>query len=333
MHQFTTNPPYGRNGARLLVAVAVLVVVTTGMALVGGSNDDTALDQDICLLNAHGDGHVTLLLDFQKPVRQSGYANLLRDITLELSAGNELRVFSLTLSAAVPRQFLGRLCKPYDPTALSIDTAKDKHGATRDCDDLRAQIAPVLREAASDFCRRRDWLQGRINAVGTHTQPAGPVANAHLIQALDDTLQELAQRPGRQRLYVLSDMVQHAASYSHLDLPWSAWGFENFAAVASGARSAPTQGSAQQPKRQRPLPAEKWSDGREADEAGAPSVLARILRRGRSDVQRAVPPAGVRGSATDADAEDGRIRGSGTQAAPIATPGGRGPAWAGRAGD
>ena len=73
MRQFTTNPPYGRNGARLLVAVTVLVVVTTGTALlVGGSNDDTAFDQDICVLNALGDGHVTLLLDFQKPVRQSG---------------------------------------------------------------------------------------------------------------------------------------------------------------------------------------------------------------------------------------------------------------------
>ena len=158
-------------------------------------------------------------------------------------------MFALTLSATARSQFLGRLCKPYDPADLSIDTAKDKHGAARDCDDLPAQISPALREVASDFCRRRDWLQERINAVGRHTQPAGPVANAHLIQALDDTLQELAQRPGRQRLHVLSDMLQHAASYSHLDLPWSAWRFEDLLPSRPVHGRPLHRASAQQPTR------------------------------------------------------------------------------------
>ena len=225
-----TNRMHGRGGgARFLIPVALVAVVTTVMVLLvdrGGA--ELELDEDLCRMEAVQSAGATLLVDFQKPVRPASYATLLRDISLDLPAGTELRAFALTSEPRSPRQFLGRLCKPYDNADLSIDMAKDAERAQRDCDDLPAQMPPELRDVAMRFCDRRAALQRRIDGAGRTTRPRAPVAAAELMEGLDATLFEIAGQPGPQTLYVFSDMLQHADWYSHLDLDWNAWRYEDF---------------------------------------------------------------------------------------------------------
>ena len=121
------------------------------------------------------------------------------------------------------------MCKPYDNADLQIGTAKDQRNTLRDCDDLPAQLPASLREAADRFCDRRDALQNRVDALARN-QPEMPVANSHLIEALEDTAMELSEGSGPRTIYVFSDMMQHAAWYSHLDLEWTDWHFADFTA-------------------------------------------------------------------------------------------------------
>ena len=241
MGPYTTNRMYGRGGgARFLIPFALVVAVATALLLlVDGGDAAPELDEDLCLGQPPQEASATLLVDFQKPVRQARYATLLRDISLDLSAGTELRAFVLTSDPRSPRQFLGRLCKPYDNTDLSIDMAKDAQQGQRDCDDLPAQLPPELRDVASRFCERREALQRRVRRVAFLKEGAAPVANAYLLEALDDTVYELAARPGAQTLYVFSDMLQHADWYSHLDLDWNAWRFEDFLPLRQARGPAP----------------------------------------------------------------------------------------------
>ena len=223
-----TNRMHGRGGgARFLIPVVLVAAVTALMVLLvdrGGA--ELELDEDLCRMEAAQSAGATLLVDFQKPVRPASYATLLRDVSLDLPAGTELRAFALTSEPRSSRQFLGRLCKPYDNADLSIDMAKDAERAQRDCDDLPAQMPPELRDVAMRFCDRRAALQRRIDRAGGGTR--APVAVAELMESLDATLLEIAAEPGPQTLYVFSDMLQHAYWYSHLDLDWNAWRYEDF---------------------------------------------------------------------------------------------------------
>ncbi|MYE11741.1 MAG: hypothetical protein F4X99_08765 [Gammaproteobacteria bacterium] len=225
-----TNRMHGRGGgARFLIPVALVVAVTAVMVLlVDRGGTALELDEDLCRTAATPPAGATLLVDFQKPVHPASYATLLRDISLDLSAGTELRAFALTSDRGSPRQFLGRLCKPYDNADLSVDMAKDAERAQRDCDDLPAQMPPELRDVAMRFCDRRAALQRRIDRVGGATRTREPVGEAELMEALDATLLEVAVVPGPQALYLFSDMLQHADWYSHVDLDWNAWRYEDF---------------------------------------------------------------------------------------------------------
>lgn len=225
-----TNRMHGRGGgARFLIPVAVVVTVTLLMVLLVDRGDAAReLDEDLCRIDTAQSAGATLLVDLQKPVRPASYATLLRDISLDLSAGTELRAFALTSDARSPRQFLGRLCKPYDNAELAIDMAKDAERAQRDCDDLPAQMPPETRDVAMRFCDRRAALQQRIDRAGGAARARAPIATAELMEALDATLFEIAVEPGPQTLYVFSDMLQHADWYSHLDLDWNAWRYEDF---------------------------------------------------------------------------------------------------------
>lgn len=224
------NRMHGRGGgARFLIPVAVVVAVTTLMLLLVDRGDaGPELDEDLCRIEAAQSAGATLLVDFQKPLRPASYAMLLRDISLDLPAGTELRAFALTSDTRSPRQFLGRLCKPYDNADLSVDMAKDAERAERDCDDLPAQMPPETRDVAMRFCDRRAALQGRIDRAGGATRVRAPIATAALMEALDATLFEIAVEPAPQTLYVFSDMLQHTDWYSHLDLDWNAWRYEDF---------------------------------------------------------------------------------------------------------
>lgn len=217
------------SGVRFLLPLALVAAVTTLMVVLVDQGDATLeLDEDLCRMAATPPAGATLLVDFQKPVGPASYATLLRDVSLDLAAGTELRTFALMSDPRSSRQFLGRLCKPYDNADLSIEMAKDARRAQRDCEDLPAQMPPELRDVAMRFCDRREALQRRIDGAGRAAR-AAPVATAELMEALDATLFELAVQPGPQTLYVFSDMLQHAHWYSHLDLDWNAWRYEDFA--------------------------------------------------------------------------------------------------------
>ena len=217
----------------LLPVVAVSVVVSLLLLLyVDESADDPGFDRDLCpadtsLISASA----TLLLDFQKPLQpQFLPGDLLHELTFEFTADTELRVFALTDNADVPTRPVGRLCKPYSNKDLSVETAKDQRQAFRDCDDLPAQLAPGLRKLAGRFCTRRTNLESRVNALA-ESGVVHPVANAYLVEALNDTIQDLAGRPGTPALYVFSDMLQHAERYSQLELGLGGWGLEDLATL------------------------------------------------------------------------------------------------------
>ena len=227
---------HGRPKLTFLLLPVLLIGGVTGIFLYLKQDDagSRRLDADLCQTEGGGiAGSATLLLDFRKPLEaaQLGVPGaLLHDLSLELGANTELRVFVLTADADAPRQALARVCKPYDNADLSIPTAKDQRNIVRDCDDLPAQLPGTLREAASSFCTRRDALRRRIDALARRSGEE-PIANAYLVEALVATEMEFADRPAPHALYIFSDMLQHAPWYSHLELGWTDWSFENFAAM------------------------------------------------------------------------------------------------------
>ena len=211
----------------------VAILPLAALALVGGAylllasrapDRETALDDDLCPTeDGRIAGSATLLLDLRKPLREARPPEtLLRGISQDMGADTELRVYALGADPSAPRQLLGRLCKPYDNADLAIETAKDQRQALRDCDDLPAQIPQRLREAASRFCAGRGVLQERIQRLSERS-PFEPVSNAYLMEALTETRREFAGRPQPWKLYLHSDMLQHAPWYSQLDLDWTRW--------------------------------------------------------------------------------------------------------------
>lgn len=211
----------------VLVAVALIGLLT----VFTGSDSGQELDGDLCAPAPDGsNAQAVFLLDLRKPLdraHQSLPGELLRDLSLHLSANTELRIFTLARDSQAPRLSIGRVCKPYNNADLQIGTAKDQTDDLRDCDDLPAQLPAALREAAGRFCARRQSLQDRVNAL-TRIQPPAPVANSYLVEALEDTVIDLSRGSGPQTIYVFSDMMQHAGWYSHLDLEWTDWDFEDF---------------------------------------------------------------------------------------------------------
>ena len=217
-----------RVSGRLLAILPLAALALAGGAyllLAGRAPDrETALGDDLCPAeDGRIAGSATLLLDLRKPLREARPPeSLLRGISQEMEADTELRVYALGADPAAPRQLLGRLCKPYDNADLAIETAKDQRQALRDCDDLPAQIPQRLREAASRFCERRGVLQERIRRLSERS-PFDPVSDAYLMEALTETRREFAGRPQPWKLYLHSDMLQHAPWYSQLDLDWTRW--------------------------------------------------------------------------------------------------------------
>ena len=217
-----------RASGRLLAILPLAALALAGGAyllLAGRAPDrETALDDDLCPAEDRRiAGSATLLLDLRKPLREARPPEtLLRGISQEMDADTELRVYALGADPSTPRQLLGRLCKPYDNADLAIETAKDQRQALRDCDDLPAQIPQRLREAANRFCARRDVLQERIRRLSERS-PFDPVSDAYLMEALTETRSEFAGRPQPWKLYLHSDMLQHAPWYSQLDLDWTRW--------------------------------------------------------------------------------------------------------------
>ena len=212
-----------------VIAMAVAVATVAGVAVFFAKTAvDAPSPKDPCS-SASAAGSAAILFDLRKPTSAGTSGAVLRDVGLGLGARTELRVYALAGDRLAPRQLLGRLCKPYDNEALAVTAAKDGYEGARDCDDLPAQIGPDLRAAARDYCAQRVALAQRLDVLAAAAYAAGyTVANAYVMEGIEATLRELAGVAAPRTLFVFSDMLQHARWYSHLDLDWSEWGFEDF---------------------------------------------------------------------------------------------------------
>ena len=212
----------------LLIAVGLSVI----FVLFGRPSAESSLDDDLCALGSpRPAGAAVLLLDLRKPMDEANPSlpgELLNDLSLGLGADTELSVFALSADPQAPRLPIDRFCKPYDNADLQVGTAKDQRNALRDCDNLPAQLSSSLRESANRFCVRREELRKRIDALARNP-PRTPIMSAYLVEAIEETAIQLSEVSGPRMIYVFSDMMQHAAWYSHLDLDWTEWDFARFA--------------------------------------------------------------------------------------------------------
>ena len=194
--------------------IVVLAAVVWGIAVFFERPSTTvARDADLCPVTDAVSGHTVFLLDLRKPLSESGRASIgeaLRQVASGLVANAELRVFVLSGTDAAPRRQIDRLCRPYDESTLA------GHGASADGEDACGNLPADLpeRDAAMQFCARRDALEQRIDSLAA---PAGTVANAFLVEAIEETSLEFADMPGPKTLVVFSDMVQHAPWHSQAE--------------------------------------------------------------------------------------------------------------------
>ena len=207
-----------------LLVVPVPVLVALGLNL-RSAVDEPPSTHGSCSA-ASGLAHrAVYLIDLRKPLDPALEAlpgELLDEVSRKLPADTELGVYAVSPYAEAPRTLLGRLCKPYANGTLDVGAAKDQRGAERDCDDLPAQIPASLRTGATAFCRQREALRGRIDALAEQVR-ARTATDAYLVEAVEATWRDLADPALPSSLYVFSDMLQHAAWYSHLDMQRDAW--------------------------------------------------------------------------------------------------------------
>lgn len=232
----------------LALPVSVVVVLGFYALLLLASNDDLdpgpELDVDLCPV-AHSEAHsrAVLLLDLRKPFGEHAHlpAAIVRRVANAIDGGTELQTFALGASAAVPRTWLARLCKPFRNDDLAVVAAKDGGRMLRDCDDLPAQMPPATRERAVAFCRRRDELARRVDRLAAASAALRETRSAHLVEAIEQTRMELDGH-ARPAIYILSDMMQHSSWYSHLAHAPGDWDYGAFVAARSG-RPAATSGN------------------------------------------------------------------------------------------
>ena len=230
---------------RFLVYGGVPVVVALAVAAFTLFVRDTAAslerDSDLCpVADSQIAERAVLLLDLRKPLGVQGRRHLresLGRVASELAANGEIRVFALSGAPAAPRQSIDRLCKPFDQRALA-GTPAGRSG----CDALPAELAE--RDAAVRFCSRHGILQGMVEGMVAQ-RTAVPVANAYLVEAIEETSLEFAQAAGPKSFYLFSDMIQHARWYSQAERGPAGLSFGEFDRLRSaqdatvGPRPAP----------------------------------------------------------------------------------------------
>lgn len=245
VHSAPQDPAGGR---RFLVigvpAVVIAIVVAAVVVFLRTPAPALERDGDLCLIDdLQVAERAVLLLDFRKPLAAGGQ-RLVREsldhVVAELPKNAELQVFALSDTSAAPRQFIDRLCKPHDQTELA--------GGGIGCNALPSELPE--REAALSFCTRHDALQASVEGMaGQHL--AGPVANAYLVEAIEETSLEFADTPGPKSLYLFSDMIQHARWYSHAERRSTGPSFSSFSefdrlrseqSASVGPRPAPVGG-------------------------------------------------------------------------------------------
>ena len=225
--------PGARRPIYVALVLAAFLIVALGMSFLIGPESGPELDENLCSREPGAQpGRTVLLLDLTKPLGANTHitADVLHRVTAEMDAHAELQVFALGPDPIAPRAFVGRVCKPYANSQLVVETAKDQPSTTPDCTDLPAQLAPTVRDRAARFCGRRKALAQQIASMASDREE-GAVPAAYLIEAIDDTRLELAAVAERPSLYVFSDLVQHAAWYSHAERGPDRWDFGDFQRV------------------------------------------------------------------------------------------------------
>ena len=211
----------------LLAPVVLAAAVGAYFAFEGGGNAAAVADESA---NPCADGaeveQAAFLVDLRKPIdpaHASLPGALLKNAAGEMQPGTELAVYALSPHAEAPRTLIGRVCKNVDLAGLATDAAK--HRVADEC-DVPAQAPAALRAGAKDFCRQRDALARRVDALVVET--LGRAAGAtYLVEALEATARDFGEAPGS--LYVFSDLNQHAAWFSHADRPPEQWNYDDMA--------------------------------------------------------------------------------------------------------
>ena len=222
----------GHSPVRILILPALVLVFLAAVLPVLQTSPEGQIsrDADLCPTDRESiAGSAVFLFDFTKPLGAEQPAlpgQLFRQVSDGLGPDVELQVFSLTGSTAAPRALLRRLCKPFD----SETRPERGNPAGRDCPDIVAASGSAPGESAARFCAIRDALEEKLNAMASREWPEDqPVPNAYLVEAIEDTRLDFAERPKPHWLYVYSDMMQHAPWYSHLDISGDQWSFDEFA--------------------------------------------------------------------------------------------------------
>ena len=225
------DAPRGNPLLRFVVP-PVLVVAAVGSFVVLFARGP-ALDADLCPERAAGpSARMVALFDFRKPLDeelQGLPAALLRGIAKDMPARAELRTYILSGEAAEPRVLLERLCKPAGPRR---GRSGRSHARTEEwnCADPPAAVSDRRMLEMDRFCARRDALSRRLDLLAARGR-AAPVTDAYLIEALEDTQLEFAGTSSAKALYVLSDMIQHAPWYSHVEIAPDAWDWGRFTSM------------------------------------------------------------------------------------------------------
>ena len=231
----------GSRGRWVLLGLLVLVGVVLVVTLVDREQTlERNLGDNLCPPDTTGiKASAALVVDLAKPLHDTSFVSgLVGTVTRDLGMDEELRVYAITVPDGVASAptLVGRICKPYNNADLLFGPAKDQSGAWRDCDDLPAQLPPTLRELAGSFCAARDQLQSAIDTLtieAEQRQFGANVAATDMVATLRDMSGALSTRPAPRKLFIFSDMLQHAARYSHFDLDWTRWAAAEYVGESS----------------------------------------------------------------------------------------------------
>lgn len=235
MNSMVHNNIGAQRRARRLVSIPLaLLALALGSVLAMHSEPAQRLvrDAELCPLDARAIANRSVyLVDLRKPLDDAALpGQLLLRASRALGVNDALEVYTLTPFAEAPRMSLGRFCKPFANSDLAVPTAKHQRGAGPDCSDLPAQVSATLRTDAQRYCELRTTAKQRIDDLAS--RPTNVAGAAHLVDALseiDASLHDEAGDAGRQtKLYLFSDMMQHAHWYSHLDRADRGWDFGEF---------------------------------------------------------------------------------------------------------
>ena len=218
-----SRPNESRRGHRSFAVIALAAMVGLSVYALLRGDAHAPLDDGLCP-DAPAESLAVFLLDLRKPLHP-GWADvpgaLVRDTALGLPPGTKLRVYTVAERFAAPLATVAELCTP----ALLHVNDDGARNRTSICDTQSLAMPQDGNQAA--YCARLDIAQRRIGELARR-RPKLPLANAYLVEAIEEVRLGFAARSGRHSLYIVSDMMQHARWYSHLEMSPKDWALPTF---------------------------------------------------------------------------------------------------------